>query len=550
MVYDKRDRLVLTQDGNQRQDNHWTFTKYDALNRPVLTGTKTISGSRDAVQAAVNDFYEQSSPMYETRSGNWNTGDHGYTDLSYPKGISEYSYLTATYYDDYGFHGGESAYVPITGDDIDIVEHLPKPKGQATGAKVKVLGDNEFLKSSTYYDNKYRVILTRAGQYNGDHQQLLLSKAITEEGYIYIYVSNESNLNVNVYFDDLKITHTAADMVVQANDYYPFGLTMKPSDFQRDGERGNKFLYNGKELQTDLNLDWYDFHARQYMADLGRTTTLDPMAEKFYGMSPYSMMANNPIRFVDPTGMEFTESAWEWVENMVNSIFNKLDKNTEAINDKRAMLASGVNKKGKSLSEGRVKKLRNQISNLESANSDMQDALGELSELAISDQVYNVVEDESLNAPRTAGQANGTAYGKTAFNTQTGQVDIRIPSMDNQLAIFAHEAKHAHQFEVGTTALKLWTASGEQNVRSIGGLTLTYDWSDEQAAYYRGSHFGGGKTPSAYLGIPPGPIDFRSYSQGGSNVLMGNNVNQVTGQARAFRMAIRVPINGVRTTVH
>jgi hypothetical protein len=33
------------------------------------------------------------------------------------------------------------------------------------------------------------------------------------------------------------------------------------------------------------------------------------------------MMANNPIRFVDPTGMEFTESAWEWVENMVNSIF-------------------------------------------------------------------------------------------------------------------------------------------------------------------------------------------------------------------------------------
>jgi hypothetical protein len=227
-----------------------------------------------------------------------------------------------------------------------------------------------------------------------------------------------------------------------------------------------------------------------------------------------------------------------------------LDKNTEAINDKRAMLASGVNKKGKSLSEGRVKKLRNQISNLESANSDMQDALGELSELAISDQVYNVVEDESLNAPRTAGQANGTAYGKTAFNTQTGQVDIRIPSMDNQLAIFAHEAKHAHQFEVGTTALKLWTASGEQNVRSIGGLTLTYDWSDEQAAYYRGSHFGGGKTPSAYLGIPPGPIDFRSYSQGGSNVLMGNNVNQVTGQARAFRMAIRVPINGVRTTVH
>jgi len=47
-----------------------------------------------------------------------------------------------------------------------------------------------------------------------------------------------------------------------------------------------------------------------YMADLGRTTTQDPMSEKLFGMSSYSMMANNPIRFVDPTGMEFTESAW------------------------------------------------------------------------------------------------------------------------------------------------------------------------------------------------------------------------------------------------
>src|SRR5690606_21861258 len=46
MVYDDRDRLVLTQDGNQRTKRdgscnsapEWTFTKYDALNRPVLTG--------------------------------------------------------------------------------------------------------------------------------------------------------------------------------------------------------------------------------------------------------------------------------------------------------------------------------------------------------------------------------------------------------------------------------------------------------------------------------------------------------------------------------
>ena len=41
MAYDKWDRLVLTQDGEQRAKTtkEWTFTKYDALNHPIITGT-------------------------------------------------------------------------------------------------------------------------------------------------------------------------------------------------------------------------------------------------------------------------------------------------------------------------------------------------------------------------------------------------------------------------------------------------------------------------------------------------------------------------------
>ena len=41
MVYDDRDRLVMTQDGNQRLSKQWLFTKYDTLNRPVMTGIYT-----------------------------------------------------------------------------------------------------------------------------------------------------------------------------------------------------------------------------------------------------------------------------------------------------------------------------------------------------------------------------------------------------------------------------------------------------------------------------------------------------------------------------
>ena len=104
-------------------------------------------------------------------------------------------------------------------------------------------------------------------------------------------------------------------------DYYPFGL--KHAGYNSDQlmyiKQGTttkivpvpplfttsyQYKYNGKELQEELGLNLYDFGGRQYMQDLGRTTTLDPLAEKFYDLSPQSFLNNNPLRFIDPTGME------------------------------------------------------------------------------------------------------------------------------------------------------------------------------------------------------------------------------------------------------
>jgi RHS repeat-associated protein len=133
-------------------------------------------------------------------------------------------------------------------------------------------------------------------------QKLTLSKSITTEGYMYIYVSNESTLNVNVFFDDLKITHTAGSVLVQANDYYPFGLTMTPSDYLRTGEKKNDYLYNGKELQDELGLGWLDYGARMYMPEIGRWGVVDEKVELYPGFTPYHYCNNNPIIFVDPDG--------------------------------------------------------------------------------------------------------------------------------------------------------------------------------------------------------------------------------------------------------
>ncbi|MFW5708264.1 MAG: RHS repeat-associated core domain-containing protein [Bacteroidota bacterium] len=91
-------------------------------------------------------------------------------------------------------------------------------------------------------------------------------------------------------------------------DYYPFGLTFYDGASQGTSTlTQNRYLYNGKELQDDFGLDWYDYGARFYDAQIARWHSVDPLAEKYYPISPYAYVANNPIRFIDPDG----NSIWD-----------------------------------------------------------------------------------------------------------------------------------------------------------------------------------------------------------------------------------------------
>lgn len=132
------------------------------------------------------------------------------------------------------------------------------------------------------------------------HELLSLHVKVQQKGYLYIYLSNENDKIVDVYFDDFKIVyHTAVE---QRDDYYPFGGVF--NSYSRENSTPNQNLYQGKELQDELSLGIYDFHARGYDPMLGRTWQTDPLSEKFYGYSPYSWVKNNPLLRIDPTGMD------------------------------------------------------------------------------------------------------------------------------------------------------------------------------------------------------------------------------------------------------
>ncbi len=126
---------------------------------------------------------------------------------------------------------------------------------------------------------------------------------------MYIYLSNEIGTPVEVFFDDFKVEQIKSP-VIQTNDYYPFGLAF--NSYLRENSLDQKYLYNGKELQDELNLGWLDYGARAFMPDIGRWTTLDPLLEKFNSFSPYSYCLNNPIVLVDPDGMA---SRYNWETN-------------------------------------------------------------------------------------------------------------------------------------------------------------------------------------------------------------------------------------------
>ena len=95
-----------------------------------------------------------------------------------------------------------------------------------------------------------------------------------------------------------NVVVNASGTVKQVNNYYPFG------GISGESISGSlqAFKYNGKEFDRMNGLDWYDYGARQMSPDIGRFTTMDPMAEKYYNISPYAYCAGDPMNYTDENG--------------------------------------------------------------------------------------------------------------------------------------------------------------------------------------------------------------------------------------------------------
>ena len=83
--------------------------------------------------------------------------------------------------------------------------------------------------------------------------------------------------------------------VLNAQDYYPYGETIRQFNSSR-------YMLTEKERDNETNYDY--FGARYYNSKLGVWLQVDPMSEKYPGLSAYNYTLGNPQRFIDPNGMQ------------------------------------------------------------------------------------------------------------------------------------------------------------------------------------------------------------------------------------------------------
>lgn len=179
MLYDQRDRLVMTQDGRQRAltVKEWTFTKHDALNRPVLTGIYSSGSSPSSLQNDINNFYatiDIGEAWFETYIGPASGQVMGYDNRSFPQVSDASKYLTATYYDIYDSFIAPAASQGNEGYDIlsqnlpgETTDHQNKVTGRVTATQIRNLTTGAWMRSVNYYDDEYRIIQTITDHHKG-----------------------------------------------------------------------------------------------------------------------------------------------------------------------------------------------------------------------------------------------------------------------------------------------------------------------------------------------------------------------------------------------
>ena len=136
---------------------------------------------------------------------------------------------------------------------------------------------------------------------NGVLKEILLPEGYYQGGVYYYYLKDHLGNN--------RLVINSSGAVIEKSHYYPSGMRFYPESTSNSAALS--YRYNGKEMEAMNGLNQMDYGARRRGAGLPIWTAVDPLAEKYYSISPYAYCAGNPVRYVDIKG--------QWIKDVTGA---------------------------------------------------------------------------------------------------------------------------------------------------------------------------------------------------------------------------------------
>ena len=259
--------------------------------------------------------------------------------------------------------------------------------------------------------------------------------------YSYYYNLTDHLGNVRVVLKKDGTSTAPLATAMQKQDYYPFGKTKSIAT-----SIDNKYLYNGKEIQKDLNLGThnlgssyvlegqYDYGARFYDPEIGRFNVVDRFSENYSLMTPYNYTANNPINYLDHNG----DYIIIWGADDNGNMYSVMYENGIAYHYTRD--ASGNNRRGNKY-DGRNSFIENTVADLNkiSSYSAGRRLIGDLQN---SSEIVDIEYFDRKN------QHYDPASKKVMYNQANSGFQDGV-SFDKSFVKLGHELSHAWDHLVG-----------------------------------------------------------------------------------------------------
>lgn len=323
MVYDIRDRVAFMRDGELKSDSMWLVTFYDGLNRPTMEALYRSGASRVALQTSMNNSvlntqsisytkpgttdlviaYHDGRPIYAATNSiafeNGFDSGNGETDTEISSTVGQETMVIPannplpnipagaltpilyTFYDDYSYTGKHGALT----SDFQKPQYIGSPyaevvntisnmtRGLVTGSRVRVLGTDQWLTTTSYYTDKGRVLQTISDNIGGGKD--VTTSLYDFSGKLLSTYLRHTNLRSGTLPQDTILTqmlYDAAGRITQVFKQINGGpkRTIAQNVYNEFGQLQNKRL--GLKTTDNKFLDslQYEYHVRGWVKGINK----------------------------------------------------------------------------------------------------------------------------------------------------------------------------------------------------------------------------------------------------------------------------------------